>query len=99
MTLPGQVTFDNEEEREDWIKGRTRGFSDVYPTSDQLRGDLELLFAKELFGYGPARGVNMTELMKVLGENRDRLLPGPQADDARRAVAFDDKVGTHRPRE
>lgn len=78
MADKGTVTFDNEKEHKEWIRERTCGFRDVYKTADQFKGDLELLFAKELFSDEQDRvfthQINMVELGKVLAENRKRIL-------------------------
>jgi len=80
MADAGQVKFDTKRERRGWIQERCRGFRDIYRSSSQLIGDLEALFAKELFADGPARGINLLELGKVLAENRERvLLPTAQS--------------------
>ncbi len=80
MADNGSVTFDSKKERREWIKERTCGFRDLYKTADQVKGDLELLFAKELFSVekGPVviRPINIVELGKVLAENRERILVG-----------------------
>ncbi len=78
MADNGAVMFDSKKERREWIKERTCGFCDVYITADQLKGDLELLFTKELFsaerGAVVIRPINMVELGKVLAENRERIV-------------------------
>lgn len=75
MADSGDVEFDTPEEREEWIADTITGFRDVCMTAKQVKYDLALLYAKELYPEdAPATDINMAELGKVLAENRERLL-------------------------
>lgn len=74
MAKSGEMVFENEAEELIWIGHRLSGYADVYSTESQLNGDLKSLFAKELFGDGPARDIDVNRLGLVLQVARDYIV-------------------------
>lgn len=77
MAESGEVEFENEAHRDGFIVARLAGYSDVYRTDAQFRGDFERLFGEALFGDGPRCAIDLERLREVLVANRDAILDRP----------------------
>lgn len=75
MADSGAKVFDNDEEREDYIRALVDDGGEVVETVAALKYSLEQLFANTLFADG-GRDIDIAALEQVLVENRHRFLVG-----------------------
>ncbi|WP_282366412.1 hypothetical protein [Pseudomonas sp. PS02290] len=69
--------FEDNAERETWIKERAADSMECSLVADSLRSDLSELFAAELFPDGVRHGIDIEALRSLVLENRELLCTKP----------------------
>lgn len=79
MADSGEKDFDTEAERNEYIQELVNDGGYIVAALDELKYNLGVVFAEQLFPDGVGRDINSQALAEVLAENRERLVVKPAA--------------------